>query len=116
MRNIDRLGSPPISGANSAKRVSRSSISSRIGWRTSDSYSSRCASNQGFSLCRASPRKKVSACFVNGIAHKIRCRRALFEQQLEVDEWVVPVNDVAALPEPALHIKVTGAGRRIIGV
>src|ERR1700682_4862430 len=71
MRNIDRLGSPPISGANCAKRVSRSSISERIGWRTSVSYSSRCASHHGFSLCRACSRKKRNARCVNGMTEKI---------------------------------------------
>src|SRR5213593_512547 len=116
MRNIDRLGSPPISGANSANRASRSSISSRIGWRTSFSYSSRCASNHGFSLLRASPRKKVSARLVNGIVHKIRCRRALFEKELVIDEWIAAVDRATALAEPTFQVEVAGAGGGIVRI
>src|SRR5262249_36061925 len=67
MRNIDRLGSPPISGAKCASRASSSSMSSRIGWRTSSSYSARRVSNPCLSLCVASCRKKRRAAGENGM-------------------------------------------------
>src|SRR5687767_4741019 len=67
MRNIDRFGSPPISGANVFSFSFISPIRSRIGSRTSPSYSVRCASNHCLLLFFASPRRKRNAAGVNAM-------------------------------------------------
>ena len=67
IRNIDRFGSPTISGANFERRASMSPINSRIGSRSASSYSSRCASNHGLLLFFARPLRNRSEAGVNGM-------------------------------------------------
>src|SRR5688572_12488201 len=67
IRNMERFGSPPISGANFAIRAVISPIRSRMGSRTSPSYSARWASNHSLLLFFASPRRKRRAAGVKAI-------------------------------------------------
>src|SRR2546430_11205824 len=71
MRNIERLGSPMISGANRVSLTSISSISSRIGCFTSASYTARWASNHARSLCRLRPRRNVRVAVEKAMAQKL---------------------------------------------
>src|SRR5687767_10736349 len=91
MRNIDRFGSPPISGANFRMRASISPMRSRIGARSSVSYSSRCASNHSLLLFFASPRRKRRAAGVKAI----RPRRSQGPSRRRLDDQLAPTVAVA---------------------